>query len=1280
MRAIHTLTLLTASGAPSSRRFFGARVPVLALPDLLAIQRDSWKWFKCEGLQNLWRQCPPTTDAGGRRGSGWSRRSLRVVSHRWGEPTRTPGQCRETGSTYESALHISVEMTDQQTGEVFVLEVRLCMVPQMTPEGTFVIGGRDKVVVSQILRAPGVYFSDSGDFRVGRPLGAAKIIPEMGAWLEYQTNRHGVVSTRMNQSRLINAVTLLQAAGVEDTDAAVQAGSVDPHAGDYEATKTRATSESREEALLQLHKTVRPNEPPRADEGLLLLEQLLSDPYTYSLGARGRRQLDHTLHNGAPPRSARATELNLHVEDIVETFRGVLRISNGLLEPDDIDHLDNRQIRPVGQQLVVQMSSAMAKIRRWAQRRMLAEANSPGTRISDFINPKLMAAAVHSFFSSYELSQMSDSTNPLSELTQKRRLTALGPGGLDRRSAGVEVRDVHHSFYGRICPIETPEGGNIGLVSSLTCYSSRSADGVLLTPYRRVLETISSNSPDLAGHTLLDDVVEGHGRKVLRAGRPVHRKTAGLINRLPQRDLAALPYVSSEISYLTAQMEDEVLIAEAATPTNEAGELVDSEVQARVGNRVVTARPSEIDYLDVAPQQVFSPSAMLIPFMEHNDANRALMGANMQRQAVPLLRPQAPIVATGMESAIGRFSERSVICDIDGVVVSAVADRVEVWPTTGRRRDRRKRIYPVSPFGRSSSNTCIAQRVRVRKGDRVARGDVLADGYAIDGGELALGQNVLVAYMCDEGNNYEDSIVVSEKLLRSDTFASTSVKVYEVDAEDMPDGHGRQIITRNLAEYLHWAAEDRADREYSHLDARGVAHVGATIGPGDILVGRVTTQDEAPEPTERLASATSDVQPGWRDRCQKAKLSAPARVVRSEVIVRRVDDDGNTRICRVEVAGEDLIETAADEYLPHSVHTRARIWLAQKRPLRVGDKLAGRHGNKGLVSRVRPESDMPYLPDGTPIEVLLTPLGVPSRMNMGQLMETHLGLASHRVGGLAETPAFDSATYAQIQDALAEAWIVEQAGAAPHTAGAGPDLAAVRMWMTGRSPDYNEVFVERSPGAATRVCLTEWLKLRGVKASHQLTSDEQAQAARRLEVRDNDPPPTSGKSVLYDGRTGERFERPVTVGYKYMLKLNHMAEDKLHTRSTGGYSAITQQPMGGKAAGGGQRFGEMEVWGLEGYSAAHTLREMLTLKSDDRDAAEVLHQIIREQSTDSLVGDRTVPRSFNAMVHELGALGLSMELKVPSGDGGQWEDPLLASLPIVRADGLVGTSQTAKRR
>ena len=1263
------------SAASGPRRAYGAARPPPPMPDLLAIQLDSWEWFRTKGLAGLWEQIPAMSDAGGRRGRGNSRRTARVVAHRWGSPERTPEQCREARSTYEAGLYVSVELSDLRTGEVMVQEVWLCSIPQMTPEGVFVIGGNNKVVVSQLLRAPGVYFADVGGLEAGRSLGAAKVLPERGAWVEFLTNRHGVISARLNQSRLINAVTLLMAAGIEDPDGAVNADDVDSIWNDYETTRTRSSCETVEEALVQLHRTVRPNEPPRAEEGAFIVEQLMEDRFAYSLGERGRRRLNEALHSGVQVETA-TDGWNLCPDDLVETLRGVLRVSNGLRSPDDIDHLQNREVRTVGQQLVTQMASAMGRVRRWAQQEMLAKADVDGMRAVDCINPKPMASAVRAFFSSYELCQASDSTNPLSEMTQKRRLTTLGPGGLDRRSAGIDVRDVHRSFYGRVCPIETPEGSNIGLVSSLSCYSTRSPDGFLLTPYHPVRNSVWSAGKELTKRTLTEDVVDDRGKVMARAGSRISRRRGEVIKRLPSRALASMPYVSDEIVYLAAGEEGEALIGQAPVATNGVGEIVEDQVEARSGERVVVAAPADLDYVDVAPQQVFSPSAMLIPFIEHNDANRALMGANMQRQAVPLLRPEAPIVATGLEDVVGRFSGRTVVSDVEGVVLSATADKVEVWPTSGRRRGRQMRVYRVSPFGRSSSDTCVAQRVIVRKGDRVLPGDVLADGYAIDRGELALGQNVLVAYMCDEGNNYEDSIVVSEKLLQSDKFASTSVKVYEVDAEDSADGHGKEIITRDLARYLPWAAEEGASREYSHLDARGVASVGATVGPGDIVVGRVAARDEEPDPAERLRSAAWTIEAGWRDRCLKTKLSAPARVVRADLFVRReATEEAASRVVSVEVVGEDVIERDADEHLPPSVHTRARVWLAQKRPLRVGDKLAGRHGNKGLVSKVRSESEMPYLPDGTPVEALLTPLGVPSRMNMGQLMETHLGYAAHRSGLAVQSPAFDSATYEEIQDALGEAWVIEQAGAAPLRAGEAPDFEAVRGWIAERGLEYAEVFEKRTPGAATRACLAEWLRGRDVKGVDDMGLADLVTAGRRREIENHDPPPTSGKSVLYDGLTGERFERPVTVGYKYMLKLNHMAEDKLHTRSTGGYSAVTQQPMGGKAAGGGQRFGEMEVWALEGYSAAHTLREMLTLKSDDRDAAKVLHRLIRDDPTGELTGDDSVPRSFDAMLHELGALGLSMELLVPSGDGGKWEDPLLAAIPRVRDDGLVGTSQ-----
>ena len=790
-----------------------------------------------------------------------------------------------------------------------------------------------------------------------------------------------------------------------------------------------------------------------------------------------------------------------------------------------------------------------------------------------------------------------------------------------------------------------------------------------MTPYRVVRDTIDSTDRGIEGHIAREALTDASNRRILRPGIPVSAGVASKVRRLdPPRELQVLRHASSDVVYLTAEQEGRVAIGQATTLLNDAGEFLENTVETRLGEQVTLAAPDEVDYLDVAPQQVFSPSALCVPFLQHNDSNRALMGANMQRQAVPLLRPEAPIVATGMEEVVAQNSGCSVLARSPGTVVMATSTEVHLQAASGLE------TYEVSTQGRSSADSMVRQRVAVEVGDVVQEGDVLADGYAIEAGELALGQNVLVAYVCYQGSNYEDSIVVSERLMRDDKFTSTSVKVKQMEARISTDSVGERV-TPDIHEYLDWAAAEGAQHEIAHLDPRGVASDGSVIEPGGILVGFVVRRDEIIEAAEMLRAKELGIVPGWRDACMKAKISAPARVIRTEMIVRTGDTRRAHKFASREVVTEEtetnegawearqrVVDRPTTQTLAAGIQTRIRVWIAQTRRLQVGDKMSGRHGNKGLVSLVLPQEEMPYLADGTPVDVLLTPLGVPSRMNMGQLMEAHLGLGAQRAGVAVRTPAFDSASYDDIQDTLGEAWFIEQAKAVRAEAGQGPDMERVRAWMEERGMDYDGVFATGKPGTAARECLREWLRDRGQKVD-ELAEDDLSKLGRHFEIELNDPPPTTGKAILYDGRTGEPFERPVTVGYKYMLKLAHMVADKLHARSTGGYSSITRQPMGGKAAGGGQRLGEMEVWALEGHSAAYTLQEMLTLKSDDRRAGTALHSLIRRGSSDGVHLGDTVPESFSALLQELGALGLRVESGHLSDQGDIWSDPQEAGMP-----------------
>jgi DNA-directed RNA polymerase subunit beta len=871
-----------------------------------------------------------------------------------------------------------------------------------------------------------------------------------------------------------------------------------------------------EEALLEFYRRLRPGDPPNADNARSLLNSLFFNFRRYDLGKVGRYKVNKRL--------GLQTDITVRIltpYDLVEIVREMVRINHGKGTADDIDHLGNRRVRAVGELIQNQFRVGLLRMERVVKERM--SITDPATATpSSLTNIRPVVASMREFFGGSQLSQFMDQTNPLAELTHKRRLSALGPGGLSRDRAGFEVRDVHHSHYGRICPIETPEGPNIGLIGSLATYGRINEYGFIETPYRRVLKQVENKPEQLVGQYVRTELKGEDGKVVAAAGAQIDQKLADKIAKLPAKWIDVKPHVTEEIRHLTADEEDRFIIAQANIHVHEDGTLTDELVSARHGERFLTVRAEQVDYMDVSPKQTMSVAGALIPFLEHDDANRALMGSNMQRQAVPLLKPSAPLVGTGMEERTARDSGQVALSRVDGIVESVTGEQIVVRDEQGQLHVSRLRKYI-----RTNQGTCFTQRPIVVRGQRVRHDQPLADSSSTDAGELALGQNVLVAFMSWEGGNFEDAILLSEKLVRDDTFTSIHIEKHEVEARDTK--LGPEEITRDIPNVGEDSLRD--------LDESGIIRVGAEVKAGDILVGKITPKGE----TELTAE----------ERLLRAIFGEKAREVKDTSL--RVPHGERGKIVNVQVFERD-----SDAELPAGVNKMVRVSIAQKRKISAGDKMAGRHGNKGVVSRILPQEDMPFLPDGRPVDIILNPLGVPSRMNVGQILETHLGWAADQIGVKFATPVFDGATEADIREQLKRAGL-----------------------------------------------------------------------------------PESGKIRLRDGRTGESFDQEVTVGYIYMLKLVHLVEDKIHARSTGPYSLITQQPLGGKAQFGGQRFGEMEVWALEAYGAAHTLQEILTVKSDDVVGRVKTYEAIVKGEDIFQPG---VPESFKVLVKELQSLGLAVEV------------------------------------
>ncbi len=1254
------------------------------LPQLIEVQLESFRWFREEGLVQLFDEISPIESFNGNLKlyfPGSKAREARFdLDYRFDGPKYSEEECLERDITYAVPLYVQVVLDNRDTGEIIESKIFLGDFPLMTENGTFIINGTERVVVSQLIRSPGVYFDVVEDRVTGRRLSTAKLIPDRGVWMEFETRKSDYLTIKFNRKRTLPVTILLRAlAAVEDGTGSDILGSgsdeellalfrdADSNPNhQYMLTTIRQEPNWElkngrtlaEDALLEFYRRLRPGDPSTLDNAREYLKQQLFDPRRYDLQRVGRYKLNQRLGLDIDLEHRTITK-----QDLVPLVRRMIRINNGIEDADDIDHLGNRRVKTVGELIQGQLRVGLRRMERLVVERMSIRESESLTPVN-LINIRPVVAIVRQFFGSSQLSQFMEQTNPLAELTHKRTLSALGPGGLRRERAGFDVRDVHYSHYGRICPIETPEGPNIGLIGRLATHARVNSLGFVETPYRKVIHRVEPTVEALDGRTLEEDVIDPEsGETVAEAGMEVMPELAariaalGLIEEVP-----IVPVVSDELVYLSADKEDRYTVAQANAELDEKEHFVRPLISARRADKFLLAVPEKIDYIDVAPCQIVGVSASLIPFLEHDDANRALMGSNMQRQTVPLIRPEAPLVATGMEWRAAVDSGQVVLAKDDGEVVLVTGDKVVVRCASGLH------THPIRKYQRSNQSTCIDQRPVVYKGQLVRKNQVLADSSSTDGGALALGHNVLCAFLSWEGGNFEDAILISERLVREDKFTSVHIEKHEVEARDTK--LGPEEITRDIPNV--------GDEALKDLDEGGIIRVGAEVGPLDILVGKITPKGEKElSPEEKLL---------------RAIFGEKAREVKDSSL--RLPHGERGKVVDVKVFGRE-------EYrdLKVGVEKMVRVGVAQVRKITEGDKMAGRHGNKGVISRVMPIENMPFLPDGTPVDLILNPLGVPGRMNIGQILETHLGWAVHRLGFRAITPVFDGADESQVEAELARAWLIDRAwGEITERAWAWlkgqdypletlrDDAEARRLyivaWLADRGYDVDRLIMEHV--YARRAVLREWLRERGYEPDKLLsfeddtrtlaeraTADQQARIAclriwledRGREVADlddeaiemlatqvsmetSDPLPILGKTILYDGKTGEPFDQPVTVGMIYMMKLAHLVEDKVHARSTGPYSLVTQQPLGGKAQFGGQRFGEMEVWALEAYGAAHALQEMLTIKSDDVEGRVKTYEAIVKGE---LIQEPGVPASFRVLVKELQSLGLAVEAITQEG-------------------------------
>ena len=1185
--------------ALEQRKSFAKLPEVLEIPNLIKVQLDSFCWFQEEGLKELLQEISPIYDFTG------TRLELHFEGYEFRQPPFSVDQCRQRDMTYAAPLYVRAKLLVKETGEIKEQEIFFGDFPLMTDKGTFIISGAERVVVNQLLRSPGIYFTLQEDQTSGRELCTAKLIPEHGAWLEFETSSRDVIFVKVDGKRKIPVAILLRAIGYGDDRELLElfqdVETSSEHTFIQSTIEREPSIKTKEEALVDIYKRLRPGEPPTIENAQSLLNNLFFNPRRYDLGRVGRYKLNNRLGVNVDERRRCLTK-----EDFIEIVRRIIKVNNGSEEPDDIDHLRNRRVRTAGHLIQNQFRIGLLRLERTIKERMSIvgpEAAIPST----LINNRPIVAAMREFFGGSQLSQFMDQTNPLAELTHKRRLSAMGPGGLSRERAGFDVRDVHHSHYGKICPIETPEGPNIGLIGSLATYASVNEYGFIQTPYRKVIHEVPNTVENLTDRTVLEDITDSSGKIIVSKRRLATKEIAKKIVSLSSRNIEIVPFVSEQIEYLTADEEERYTIAQANAILNQRNEFVEERIGVIRGGKYLKETADKIDFMDVSPKQVFSVTTSLIPFLEHDDANRALMGSNMQRQAVPLLRTEAPLIATGMEKEVAKYSGQVIFAREDGEVVSVDNSQVTI---VGENRN--EHVYPLIKFVRTNQGTCVNQRPVVSKGNKVKKGQVIADGSATDHGELALGQNIICAFMSWRGYNFEDAVIISDRMVKDDRFTSIHIEKYEIEARETK--LGTEEITRDIPNVGEESLRD--------LDESGIIRIGAEVGPGSILVGKISPKGE----TELTAE----------EKLLRAIFGEKAREVKDSSL--RVPHGECGKVIDVKVFFRH-----DNSDLPAGVHCLVRVWVAQKRKISVGDKMAGRHGNKGVISCILPEEDMPFLPDGRPVDIILNPIGVPSRMNIGQILETHLGWAAETLGIKVLNPIFDGANDVVIEDALARAWIVQQA-AAINKAGRGDfsvvGLDQAKTWLADNGYNAEKVFDDSYPGEAKRVCLRLWLDTLGVKV-YGISDEEVGAIVEKVYVEQKQSPPVFGKVTLFDGRIGVPFDQPVTVGSIYMMKLIHLVEDKVHARSTGPYSLITQQPLGGKAQFGGQRFGEMEVWALEAYGASHMLQELLTVKSDDvAGRAKAYESLVKGED----IFQPGVPESFKVLFMELRSLGLAVEL------------------------------------
>jgi DNA-directed RNA polymerase subunit beta len=1181
-----------------------AKLPeTLEIPDLIRVQLDSFRWFQEEGLKELFEGISPIQDYTN------TRLELHFVDYEFREPPHSIPECLERGLTYAAPIHVTARLIVKETGEIKQQELFFSDFPLMTDNGTFIISGVERVVVNQLTRFPGVYFTLDRDPSSGRELGFAKLVAEHGAWLDFDTSNRDVLSVKVSGKRKIPVTTLLRAIGFESDETLFSlfqdVDNSPEHAFIRSTIERDPLIKNKADALFDIYRKLSSGEAASLNSAQALLNNFLFNPRRYSLGKVGRYKLNKKLGLNVPGNCTGLTP-----EDLVQIVRRIMSVNLGKEAPDDIDHLGNRRAQAVGFLIQKQFRIGLLRLERAIKERMSILGPEAATPVA-LINIRPVAVAIREFFGRSQLSQFMDQTNPLAELTHKRRLSAMGPGGLSRKQAGFEVRDVHHSHWGRICPIETPEGPNIGLIGSLATYASVNEYGFIETPYRRVIHEVPNIAEELTGRTIGEDI-KNKGKLVAKVGTLITKKLAQRLSSLPVRNIKVVPFVSSQIVYLTADEEGQYAIAQANALLNERNEFVYDKVEVKRGDRYFKESIDGVNFIDVSPKQLFSIAACLTPFLEHDDANRALMGCNMQRQAVPLLRPECPLVATGMEREVAKYSGQMIFAPGDGVVTSATSSRIVIKNEKGEEQ-----VFDLIKFARTNQGTCINQHPIVNKGDKIKKGQVLVDSFSIDGGNLALGQNIICAFMSWEGYNFEDAIIISRRLVKDDVYTSVHIEKYEIEERDTK--LGPEEITRDIPNV--------SEESLSNLDEIGIVRIGAEVKPNDILVGKITPKGETePSAEEKLLRAifgekTREV----KDSSLRMPSGEWGRVIRTRVFSRESHDE-----------------------LPAGVNKLIQVWVAQKRKISVGDKMSGRHGNKGVTSIILPEEDMPFLPDGTPVDIILNPLGVPSRMNIGQVLEAHLGWAAQVLGFRAINPVFDGADATTIEDALAKTWIAWKANAVSfnpeNPRDARTDLEKVREWLSRHGFDAAEIMDEGHEGAARKASLCLWLEELGIGDNHQLRAlgdRDLEKMAQKVYKERRLYPPIFGKIELRDGRTGELFDKPITVGNIYMMKLIHLVGDKVHARSTGPYSLITQQPLGGKAQFGGQRFGEMEVWALEAHGAAHTLQEMLTIKSDDvMGRAKAYESLVKGEDIQQL----GIPESTKVLFMELRSLGFAVEL------------------------------------